>query len=131
VRYVALPSVPLDASAHAEAALLRHGQPWLKPVFADRDWRVWQVRGAAPLGGGAGALTALGTDSFTLHARRRGTIFVRERYTPYWTIVAGAGCVRRAAGGWTDVDVRGAGVIGVAARFSPTRVLDHGPRCTD
>jgi hypothetical protein len=130
VRYVALPSATLDASARAEVALLRHGQPWLKPVFSDRDWRVWQVRGAQPLAGGAGAMTQLGTESFTVRARRRGTIFVRERFTPYWAIVQGSGCVRQAPGGWTDLTVHGAGVLRVAASFSLARVVEHGPRCT-
>ncbi len=130
VRYVALPNVRLDESAKAEAALLRRGQRWLQPVYRDARWRVWKVRSPTPLAGGAGTLTAIDSDSFTLHATRPGTIFVRERFTPYWAVTSGTGCVRQAPGGWTEVTVRGPGAVHVAARFSLTRVIDHGPRCS-
>ncbi len=131
VRYVALPRrVVLDASANREAAILRAGQPWLEPVFSDRDWRVWRVRDAGPMATGAGVMTSQSTESFTLRARRAGTVLVRERYTPYWAITRGAGCVTRAAGGQTAVSVRGSGIVRVSIRFSPSRILRESPRCT-
>jgi hypothetical protein len=130
VRYVALPRrTVLDESAQVEASILRRGQPWLVAVFADRDWRVWRVRGAAPMAAGAGAMTAQSTDSFTLNARRAGTIVVRERYTPYWAIVSGRGCVKREPGGQTGVTVRGPGTVRVGIAFSPWRIGSESLRC--
>jgi len=130
VRYVALPRrVALDQSAQREASILRRGQPWLVQVFADRDWRVWQVRDAAPMATGAGSMLAQSTAAFTLRARRAGTILVRERYTPYWAVVRGHGCVRREPGGLTAVSVRGPGTVNVEIAFSPWRVGSESPRC--
>ena len=44
VRYVALPDVALDPTARAEAKLIRRGLPFLRPVFRDRHWEVFEVR---------------------------------------------------------------------------------------
>ncbi len=52
------------------------------------------------------------------------------RYTPYWALQRGHGCVRGAPGGWTTVQARAAGTISVGIDFSFTRIFDHGPRCT-
>jgi hypothetical protein len=54
---------------------------------------------------------------------------VRVRFTPYWAISSGRGCVREAPGGWTEVQVRHAGSMHVGIDFSLERVFDHGPRC--
>ena len=43
---------------------------------------------------------------------------MRVRYTRYWTVTAGAACVGRARGGWTEVSVSRAGAVSVTARFS-------------
>jgi hypothetical protein len=130
VRFIALPDAPLDSSAHAEAALLRRPETWLRLVWHDRDWRVWELRAPTPMASGSGALTRMGTDGFTVRARAPGTLFVRERFTPYWALVQGAGCVSQAPGGYTEVRLRRAGVARVAVRFSLARVVEHGRRCS-
>jgi hypothetical protein len=71
----------------------------------------------------------LDNDSFTLHTPAPGTSLVRVRFTPYWALAGGRGCVRRAPGGWTYVQARTAGVLRVALDFSLARVFDDGPRC--
>ncbi len=130
VRFVAVPSVTLDESAVAEARIVRSNPPWLQPVFTDRHWRVWRVRDAAPLATGAGTLTRLRTDSFELRARHAGTIAVRERFTPYWAVVRGRGCVRSGPDGFTQVVARGRGPLAIGVRFDPRRIIDHSPRCS-
>lgn len=120
VRWVALPDAPLDPSARAEAALLRRGLPYLGEVWRSAHWTLFAVRDPQPL-----RATALGPDWF---ATRGG--LVRVRWTPYWTIVAGRGCVRRGPGDWTLVRPRPAGArIRVAARFGLLRALSAGARC--
>src|SRR5215211_6778399 len=41
VRWVALPSAPLDFSAQAEKALLLKGLPYLVPRHTSADWSIW------------------------------------------------------------------------------------------
>ncbi len=129
VRYVALPDVALDSSSRAEARLLRAGAPFLRLVFASAHWRVWAVTDAAPLARGPGVATQLGRDDFELSADAPGTFVVQVRYTRYWTVTAGRGCVARAAGGWTIVRARAPGVLRISARFTLARALGATPSC--
>jgi hypothetical protein len=129
ISYVALPDAPLDYSARAEARLVRAVPGYLREVWHSRHWRLFAVREAVPLAQPPSVLTALDTDSFTLRAPGAGTFRVRVRFTPYWALAGGHGCVHRAAGGWTDVQTRGAGSVKVVIDFSLGRVFEHGPRC--
>jgi hypothetical protein len=130
VRFVALPDVKLDYSGPAEAALVRAGAPWLRPVWHARHWRVYEVAHAKPLATGAARITALDVEGFSLVARRTGDAIVRVRFTPYWAVTAGDACVARAPGGWTRVSVRRPGVIRVGIRFALGRIRATGPRCS-
>ena len=131
VRWVALPDVRLDHSALREAALLRAGVPGVREVYNGEHWTLYEVARARPMAVGAGRLTALEADAFTLTATRPGRTVVRVRWSPYWD-VAGTGCVARAANGWTVVDAPRAGRVRVAQRFSLGRGLRRStaPRCT-
>jgi hypothetical protein len=132
VRWVALPAAPLDFSAEQEKALLLAGQPFLKEVHRSGDWRIWEVRDPEPPVSGPGRVTAAGADGFDIEATRPGSLLVRQRATPYWTVVAGAACVSEdEPTGWTRVDVKRAGVVRVRARFTAAGALRQAPRCAD
>lgn len=129
VAYVALPDAPLDPSSVVEAALIRHRVPFLHPVFSSRHWHVYAVVGHQPLATGPGTLTSLGRDRFLLHAARSGTFTVRVRYTPYWTLTTGAGCVTATPDGWTSVTAAAPGPVEVVARWSLSGALRTGHAC--
>jgi hypothetical protein len=129
VSYVALPDAPLDYSARREARIVDNGPAYLREVWHSRHWRLFEVRRATPLAGRPAVLSELSSDSFTLRAPTAGTFLVHLRFTPYWAIVGGHGCVRRAQLGWTDVRVQRAGSVHVGIDFSLARVFDEGPRC--
>jgi hypothetical protein len=132
VRWIALPAAPLDFSAEEEKQLLLAGQPFLKEVHGSAAWRIWEVRDPEPPVSGAGRLTAAGADGFDLEVSRPGSVIVRQRATPYWAIVEGAGCVSADEHTvWTRVDVRRAGVVRVRARISAAGALRREPRCAD
>lgn len=124
VSYVALPDVPLDGSSVGEAALIRHGAPFLTQVFHSAHWRVYRVEGSSPLAEGPGSLTELGHRGFTLQARSAGSFLVRLHYTPYWTVIAGKGSVSEGASGWTKVRVARPGTLRVEAEFSAGGAID-------
>jgi hypothetical protein len=129
IAYVALPSARLDSSAQAEAKLLAAPPPYLRELWHSPHWRLFAVLDARPLASPPALLSSLGSDSFTLAGARSGEIEVRVRFTPYWAIEQGHGCVRRAAGGWTRLDLRSGGRVRVGIDFAPGRIFDHGPRC--
>lgn len=94
VRYVALPSAPLDYAAVAEGQLLRAGAvPGLKLVWSTPGWQLWQVTFGSGLVSGPAVITSLAPDHLTLDARSAGTITVKVRYTKFWSVTTGAACV--------------------------------------
>ena len=126
---MALPDAPLDYSGSAEGRLVRSVPRYLREVWRSAHWRLFEVLGATALAPPPSAVTQLDSDSFTLRAPTAGTYDVRVRFTPYWALSGGHGCVRRAPGGWTDVQTRAGGSVHVVIDFSLARVFDHGPRC--
>jgi hypothetical protein len=130
VSYVALGDGPLDYSAHAEAALLRSGPlGGVREIWRSAHWRLFAVAAPRPLADPPAVLEGVGRDSFTLRAPRAGTYTVRLRFTPYWALTSGSGCVASGPEEWTQIRARRAGVFDVAIRFSLARVFARGPRC--
>ncbi len=129
VSYVALPDAELDPSSAREGRLIRAGLPYLREVFSSRHWRIYAVLAPTPLATGPGRLTSLGHDSFALQASSPGSFLVRVRFTRYWTLQRGDGCIDRTAGGWTRVLARSPGRLLVRAQFSLGRALGLAGSC--
>ncbi len=130
ISYVALADAPLDYSARAEARLVSTVRPpYLREVWHSAHWRLFAVLGARALAQAPAVVTAASSDSLTLYTPRPGSFVVRVRYTPYWALASGGGCVSRAPGDWTEVRARRAGELRVVIAFSLARVFDHGERC--
>jgi hypothetical protein len=131
ISLIALPDAPLDYSARAEAKLLRSATPaYVREIWRSAHWRLFAVADPTALATPPAALTRLASDSFTLAAPGAGSFTARVRYTPYWRIAGAPGCVRRAGGDWTQLEVRRPGSVHVVIDFSLARVFDHGPRCS-
>lgn len=128
VRYVAVSDGGLDYSAVREVALIDRGLPYLRLVARLAHWRVYRVLGATGLAGGAATLTAIGPDWLALRATRPGPVYLRVRYTPYWAITRGSGCVAP-AGQFTRLELRRGGPVRVAIRFAVDRIGAANPRC--
>lgn len=117
VRYVALPDVTLDSAGESEAQLLRAGSmPDLRPVWSDEHWQVWQVIGSAAFANGAGRLSAVGVDSFTLRFSRPGTSTVRLHHSRMWHSSDPDVCISPTSTGWTQVLSNHAGDVTIAAK---------------
>jgi hypothetical protein len=126
VRYVALPDARLDYSARAERALILGAPGYLRFRWASAHWRVYEVRNPGPLvvgdGRSRGRMVSLGTQSFAVRVQRPGLLLVRERYTPFWALESGPGCIE-AAGNWTGLHVSRPGLVRVGIDFTPGRAL--------
>ncbi len=129
VAYVALPDTRLDYSAAAEGSLIARGLPYLREVWRAPHWRLFAVRAPTPLAQRPAVLAAAGPDWFALRTPARGDFVVRIRFTPYWALRTGTGCVSEAPGGWTRVRTDAPGRAIVRLDFAPARIFDHGPRC--
>ena len=116
VRWVALPDVELDASEDGEAAILEGPTPsYLRPVWQDANWKLWEVRDARPLVTGAAELVRLGVSTVDLRGLRAGTAVLLVRWTRFWRVESGDACVAPNGDGWTAVQVRSPGPIRLSA----------------
>jgi hypothetical protein len=140
VRYVALPDVALDGAGVAEAELLRSGQlSSLRPVWQDAHWQVWAVAHPGPFATGAGQLSSVGVDTFTLHMRRAGTTIVRLHHSRMWQSSTPDICISATPDGWTQVTTSAPGDVTIAARPSLAAFVgplassgsSGGPACPD
>jgi hypothetical protein len=130
VRYVALADAPVDYSAAHEAALIRSGDAtYLREVWHDDNFRVYAVSDPTPLASGA-RVTALDADRVDLTTTRAGTVSLRIRWSPYWHLTRGSGCVVK-HGDWTDVRLTSSGPARISAGFSLARIRATSDRCTD
>lgn len=124
VAYVAVPDVPLDYAGRREASLVTSGLPYLRPIWRDAHWRVFAVDRPAPLAqpDGAGAArrvsVSLSPTGVVVRSTRPGAVLVRVRFTRWWRVTGGRGCVSEARGGMTQVDFAAAGTTALQARLS-------------
>jgi hypothetical protein len=127
VRYVALPDAPLDYAAVAEARLVNAGVPGLRPAWQDDHWRVFEVVGSRGIVEGPAHLVSLDGGQVALDATGPGTILVRVRYSPHWTVADGNGCVRGDGAGWTTVEVNSPGQVHLQLRLvgKPQKGCEH------
>jgi hypothetical protein len=129
VRFVAVPDASLDFSAHKEVALIDRGLSYLHLVDRTRHWRVYAVANPTPIVGGTARLQALGPNSVTIDAHAAGTVLVRVRFSPYWKLGEGSGCVAP-DGQFTKLTLNRPGPVKIVIDFSLGRIGATSPRCT-
>lgn len=124
ISYVALPDAPLDYSSVEERRLILQDPSYLDLRFRSEHWRIYEVRNPAPLVAPLGTAAAetlwIGHQGFALDVERPGEFLVRVKFTPYWSIARGNGCILR-RGEWTVARASRPGTFRVAADFSVGR----------
>lgn len=85
ISYVALPDAPLDYSAAREADLIRERPGYLREVWRDEHWRLFEVTATLPLVDG-GLMTRAEPDRLTVRVSEPGYVLVRSAYSPYFEV---------------------------------------------
>jgi hypothetical protein len=111
VRFVALPDVPLDYAAQAEARLVSAGVPGVQLVWHSAHWRVYSVAGAPGIVSGPARLLSSDGASMRLLVSRPGAVIVRERYVAAWRVASGHAVLSQARGGWLRVVAKAPGQL--------------------
>ncbi|MGW9115652.1 MFS transporter [Streptomyces sp. NPDC055663] len=92
VHYVVLPKGRPDASgAVQEAQLVDKGLPYLKPVWSDANWRLFEVDSPVPLADPPATVDVAGADELTIHVKTPGRILIRVPYSPWLAVVDSEG----------------------------------------
>jgi hypothetical protein len=124
VKYVLLSDAPPDYSARAEAALVRRGPHWLRPVFHAPHLTIYEVQGATPLVTGparASVRRVLPTRIF-LEVGAPGEYRLAVRFSPYWRTFQG--CVAPTGDGMTRVTAFRAGLVDLDFKLNVHRSLE-------
>jgi hypothetical protein len=129
VGMVAIADTELDEGGLLERELLESPPDYLRLVHEDPVWRVFAVVPESELVVGDGEMTDIGIDDFELSATAPGTLLVRVRFSPWWQVTSGDACVTEGNDGWTEVRVRSAGSVRVAATLSLPAVWNRDGDC--
>jgi len=129
VRFVAVPRTELDYSTAREAELIASNPAFLKKIIEKPDWTVYRVVDPAPMVEPPARLVELGVDSFSVESPRAGTFRVAIRWTPWWRVDSGSGCLRESSDGFVEVEFSGPGRVEAIADFRPLARFDGEARC--
>ncbi|HSL56571.1 MAG TPA: hypothetical protein VK866_01895, partial [Acidimicrobiales bacterium] len=130
VRFVALPDAELDPSGEGEAELIELGLPYLRPVWDDEHWQLFEVIGGVDLVAGPAELVELTADRVVLRVTEPGVVTVRVRHGPHWTASGGA-CVAADDDGWIVVHAAAAGRVELTQGIDPAAPLTGSPGTCD
>ncbi|WP_247672482.1 hypothetical protein [Micromonospora sp. M61] len=119
VTYVVVaPDAPADRWGRDEAALIRGDLPYLREVWRDPTWRLYEVVDPTPLVGAPGRLVTADRGAVRLTATP-GDVPVKVRWSRWLSLDGPDGCLRPGADGWTEVRVRAAGDYSISSSLAP------------
>jgi hypothetical protein len=81
---VALPDASLDDAGKQEAALLEQGLPFLREVWANPHWRVWEVVDSPGLVDGPATVVGINAETIDLDVTGPGDVTLRVRGSAFW-----------------------------------------------
>jgi hypothetical protein len=125
VAYVAVPDVKLDFASVDEAKLIAGGLPYLREVWHNQDWKLYQVLDSAPLVRHAQVISVDG-NQLRLWVPHRGRVPIQVRWSDHLAVLDGsqpvsagdraAGCLSQ-NGQWTLLHARQAGTYVLTSDF--------------
>ena len=88
VHFVVLPKDEPDASgAERERELVQRGMPYLKQVWGDANWQLFQVTAPAPLAEPNAVVERAEQGEMTMRVSKPGRVLIRIPYSPWLSIV--------------------------------------------
>ncbi|MET9604516.1 MFS transporter [Streptomyces sp. NPDC006512] len=91
VHYVVLPAGKPDSGGEDEAKLVRGGLPYLRQVWGDDNWRLFEVQDPTSLVAGPATVVRAGADQLVIDVKRRGRVLVRIPHSPWLGLVDSEG----------------------------------------
>lgn len=114
VEYVAVPDEKLSWVGQSEANLVRTGLPYLRPVWQNNHWVLYEVLGARTVIEAPGRLVDSTATGLTLQVSQPGEILVRVRFT-HWLTVEGPDACIEPAGRWTRLVANQPGIYHIGS----------------
>jgi hypothetical protein len=124
VTYVVLPSDEPDGAAVREAKIVAAGQPWLRPVWKDANWQLFEVSGTDPLADPPAVVNEAGPAELTVTMPVAGSTLLRIPWSPVLGIEGTSdnkhGCLVQ-DGDWTRLYAPQAGKYRIGGTFGQIR----------
>ncbi len=86
VHFVVLPQDDLDGDGR-ERELLQRGMPYLKQIWGDANWQLFQVTDATPLAEPNATVDRAEQGEMTLKVSKPGRVLIRIPYSPWLSVV--------------------------------------------
>ncbi|MCT4356303.1 MFS transporter [Streptomyces sp. Je 1-79] len=87
VHYVVLPTGAPDSGAEVEAELVGDGLPYLKQVWSDANWRLYEVQDPTPLADPPAEVRRAGANEVVIEVDSPGRVLIRVPYSPWLALV--------------------------------------------
>ncbi|MFF2729962.1 MFS transporter [Streptomyces sp. NPDC058008] len=87
VHYVVLPTGKPDTGGVQEAELVENGQPYLKAVWSDANWKLFRVLDPVPLADPPATVERAGDDELTIRVQSAGRVLIRIPYSRWLALV--------------------------------------------
>ncbi|MFJ9906821.1 MFS transporter [Streptomyces sp. NPDC101152] len=92
VHFVVLPKDEPDGNGgERERQLLQEGMPYLKQIWGDANWQLFQVTDAAPLAEPNAVVDRAEQGEMTMQVKKAGRILIKIPYSPWLSIVDAQG----------------------------------------
>ncbi|HEX2905062.1 MAG TPA: hypothetical protein VHO01_16535 [Jatrophihabitans sp.] len=132
VDLVAVPGAPLDYGGAAEGVLLRHAPNYLRVVYRDENWTVYQVASPAPLiNGDRATLDQIGPSSVAVRFTEPGTTTIKVHDSPLWQTNSPTACLEPSTDGWLHVHDSRPELVTITASVTMSSILHRaGPYCS-
>ncbi|MFI9720507.1 MFS transporter [Streptomyces sp. NPDC052396] len=83
VHFVVLPKGEPDHAAVKEAKLVDQGQPYLREIWSDANWRLYEVKDPTPLAAPPASVLRADADELTITVPSAGQVLIRLPYSPW------------------------------------------------
>ncbi|MEU9705300.1 MFS transporter [Streptomyces sp. NPDC047981] len=87
VHYVVLPTGAPDSGAELEAKLVGNGLPYLKQVWSDANWRLYEVDDPTPLADPPAKVRRAGANEVVIEVDTPGRVLIRVPYSPWLALL--------------------------------------------
>lgn len=88
VHYVVLPQGEPDYSgARKEAELVGKGLSYLKLIWSNKDWRLFEVDSPVPLADPPATVERAGEGELTIHVKKAGRVLIRVPYSRWLAVL--------------------------------------------
>lgn len=125
VSIVALPLGKLYELSADEAEVIRSSPSYLREVWANADWKVYDVVDASPLADNGATIVDVQADALTVEATRTGWTTVKFRFTDLYRASEGVSCVAPTDDDWIRMYVEQPGRIRLTISFSIDAVVNR------